>query len=217
MRSPNGREMKALFILSIIVPVSLLVTLRLTGILQEPITISETITLETIEWEFQRPSQTVTLDDELKSSYSSDEISVAMRVLMGKYSDDDPAFNYDYVTIGVTANLTVTNLNSFVEGVYVVIRKDSQSTVNWMDTELHFENLSLAERVGGYSWNTHAYIKLTGVNHSSSVYLSAAFFWSLLTSNNQTHQMELAFELTYFNGTAYKKVIQPFQLKIIGR
>jgi len=213
----NSRELKALFVLCIVAPVGILISLRLTGILQEPTTISETITLETSKWEFQRPSQTVTLDDELKSSYSSDEISVIMRVLMGKYSDDDPAFASDFVTIRVTANLTVTNLNSFTESVDVVLRKDSQSTTDWTETEFSFENLSLAERVEGYRWNTQAYLKLTGVDHSSSVYFSAAVFWSLLTPNNQTHQMGLAFELTYFNGTAYNKVIQPFQLKLLGR
>ncbi len=217
MKKLNGRELKALLLLSIVAPIGILISLRLTGILQQPITISETKTLETIKWEFERPNQTITLNNELDSSYTSDEMSAIMRVLMGTYSDDDPAFNYDFVIMEVTTNLTVANLNSFVEGVYIVISKDSQSTVSWLGTELRFENLSFIERVGGYRRNTQAYIRLTGVNRSSSVYLSAAFLWALLTPNNQTHQMEVDFELTYYNGTAYKKVIQPFQLKIIGR
>lgn len=49
------RDLKVLTLLSVVVPVSLLVTFRLTGILPEPerpITIAETITLDTIKWEF---------------------------------------------------------------------------------------------------------------------------------------------------------------------
>ena len=217
MEGLRKRKWVSLTLLSIVVPMSLLATFRLTGILQGPITISETITLEAVKWDFQRPSQTVTLDDELESSYISDEISAIMRVLMGKYSDDDPAFASDFVTIGVTTNLTVTNLNSFVESVYVVIRKDRQSTVDWTETELYFENLSLVERVEGYRWITQTYIRFSDLNHSNSVYLSAAFFWSLLTPNDQTHELEVSYELTYYNGTAYKKIVQPFQLEIIGR
>lgn len=217
MRKLNGRELKAFFILSIVAPVGILISLRLTGILQEPITISETITLDAVKEEFERPTQTITLGNELDSSYTGDEISANIHVLMGTYGDDDPAFNYDFVIVEVTTNLTVTNLDSFIEGVYVVIHKDNQSTISWMETKLRFENLSLIKLTQGYRQNTQSYIRLTGVNQSRSVYLSATVFWSILTPNNQTHLMEVSFELTYYNGTAYKKVVQPFQLKMIGR
>jgi len=216
MRKLNGRELKAFFILSIVASIGILISLRLTGILQEPTTISETLTLETIKWEFQRPSQTITLGNELDSSYTGNEISANIHVLMGTYGADDPAFNYDFVIVEVTTNLTVTNLDSFIEGVYVVIHKDNQSTISWMETKLRFENLSLIKLTQGYRQNTQAYIRLTGVNQSRSVYVSATVFWSILTPNNQTHLMEVSFELTYYNGTAYKKIVQPFQLKMIG-
>ena len=214
MKRSNKRSLKAVFILSIVVLVSLLATLRFAGILQEPV--RDNITLEIIEWEIKRPNQTVTLEDALKSSYSNSEMSTMMCVMIGTYSNDDPAFASDFVTIEVITNATTTTINSFVDSVYIVLHKDCQSTVDWISTEFYFENLSLIDQAQGYIQNTKAYISLKSLNHSNEVYLSAAAQWLLFTPNNQSHQLDVFFELTFHNGTSYKKVIQPFQLEILG-
>lgn len=215
MKKLNSRNLKALTLLSVVLPISLLVSFRLTGILQEPITISETITLETIKWEFERLNQTVTLNETLESQYSNSEMSTIMRVMIGSYIDHDPGFD-DYVTMGVSTNSTITTLNGFVESVYITLHKDNQCIVEWQETLFHFENLSLVGKVEGFIRDREAYINLRNMNHSKVIYLSATPTWFLLTPNSQTHQMEITFELTYYNGTAYKKLIQLFQLKLLG-
>ena len=217
MRRLNGRELKALFVLSIAVPVGVLVSLRLTSVLQEPIIISETITLETIEWKFQRPNQYVVIMDKLNVTYTVDDFSANMHVLVvdfannSQFSDDN-----DFLRMIMFINSTIPNQDGFVESVYVVFNKDQSSKIDWIGTEFYFENLSLAERIDGYKSNMEAYVKLNGMNHPDRIYFRATAEWSLLTPKNQPHQLELLYELTYFNGTVYKKVVQPFQLRIFG-
>lgn len=212
MRKLNGRHLKAL-ILSVVLPISLFISFRLTGILQE--TITETITLETIRWEFKRPNQSVILNETLKSPYSNGEISTIMTVRIWKY-DVDGLFLDDLVTITVSTNLTTIMPKSFVENVYIVLQTDYQSPVGWIHTDFRFENLSLID-VEEWGWRgTKAYVNLKGMNHPKGAYFSGLPLYRLKTPNNQTHQLEVIFELTYYNGTAYKEVIQPFQLKFLG-
>lgn len=217
MRRLNGRELKALFVLSIVVPVGVLVSLRLTGVLQEPIIISETIPLETIKWTFERPNQTVDIFKVVETFYNNDGLTANPKIHIWDYVDRPyGGYYFDCLYMAISINSTITNQDGFIESVYVILNKDQSSQINWMDTDFHFENLSLLERVYGYKSNMQAYVKLTGANHSNSVYFSSRVDWSLISPNNQTHQMEVAYELTYFNGTVYKKVVQPFQLRIIG-
>jgi hypothetical protein len=195
-----------------------LTTFKLTGILQEPST-PENITLETIKWELERPNQFIYIDEKLKATYTSDEISSTFHVIIGAYDENSVAYlGADYVDMAVRMNSTITNPNGFIESVRIVLRKGSQpSLVDWLLTYLNFTNLSVIDLAHGGKNYQDAYIQLAGVNHTDRIYFSATAVWSLLTPNNQTHQMEAVYELTYYNGTVYKKIIQPFQLKIVGR
>lgn len=218
MEGLSKRKWVSLTLLSIVVPMSLLATFRLTGILQEPMTISETIMLDAVQWEFERPDHYVYLDDKLEALYINDELSATLRVVMGTYTDNAVAYSgADVVTMGIEINSATINPKGFIERVHVVLRKDYKTSIDWINTNLDFKNLSLVNLAEGYERSTRAYIGLAGVNHTRSVYLWATGTWILLTSKDQTHQMEVVYELTYYNGTAYKKIIQPFQLKIIGR
>jgi len=214
--------MKALFVLSIIVPVGLLTSLRLTGILKGPITISETITLSEMDWEFERPEHDMYIDNRLESVYVNDGLSAKFRVVIGTYSANQVVYDgNDIITIGLGLNSTVVNPNSFIESVHVVFRADSQpSKVDFLLTHINFANLSLVDVTSGWTIEEkqkEAYVRLAGLNHPESVFLWATAIWSLQTQSDQTHQREMTYELTYFNGTTYKKIIQPFQLKVAGR
>ena len=83
------------------------------------------------------------------------------------------------------------------KSVHVVAEKDQQSTVDWEEASFDFENLSLVARADGYMWDTQAYIKLAGANHTSSVHARTITCWDLLTPNTQSHQLEIAYEITY--------------------
>lgn len=199
----------------------MLVAFRTTGILKEPPKL-EIINLEAVKWEFQRPNQYVIITDKLESTYVSDCLSVSMYVLMVSYHNNSKYHNdNDYLRIIVMINSTSTNPNCFVESVYVTFRKDSQpSLVDWLGSSLNFKNLSLFDYSSGWTIGENhrgAYVRTTNVNHSSQIYFQATAEWSLLTLGNQTHQTEVVHELTYFDGTVFKRIIQPFQLKVVGR
>ena len=180
------------------------------------ITIAENTTLDPVEWTFQRPNESVDILNKLNATYTGD-LSVNMYVLILHYKNNSIFVgDYDYLRISMAINATVGNAGGFIESVHVVAQKDQTSEVDWLETQFEFENLSLAARADGYRKNTHAYIKLAGVNHTGSVRAKAIVEWTLLTPNTQSHQLEVAYEIVYYNGTAYNKVVQPFQLNIVG-
>jgi hypothetical protein len=221
MEKLAGRRFRALMILSIVVPVGLLASFKLAGLLG-PAAISETTTLETIEWVFERPNQTVHIDDQLNATYDIDGLSVAFDLILGVYDNDEPVFyNNDLISIGMRINSTVTSPNSFIESVYVVVGKDSQpSLFGWISTYFgNSINLSLVAVSSGRTIGENykqAYARLNGEDNPEEIYFWATAEWSLLTPNNISHQIEVTYEFTYYNGTAYNKIIQPFQLKING-
>ncbi len=225
MKKLNGRELKALFILSIVAPVSILISLRLTGILREPITISETTILEAVSWEFQRPhpDHSVPIFDNLNVTYVGNGVSVTFSLELWQYINGSMSWipPGDWVDMKIMINATVTNPNGFVNDVYIVFQNDSQpSTAAWLRTFFSFENLSLAnvKEERNPEAFTKGYVKLTGTNRPTQVHFLTVAHWFLLdASSDRTHQTEVVYELTYYNGTAYKKIIQPFQLKILGR
>lgn len=211
-----NRLSKHKLVLLAILGIILLLGLLATYILQE-LAQPQAVTLEIIEWEIKRPNQTVTLEDALESLYSNSEMSTMMCVAIGIYSNDDPAFASDFVTMEMTANLTVTTPNGFVESIYIILHKDNQSAIDWVNTLFDFENLSLHRVQWGFLRVNEAYLELMGLNQPSNVHARASVIWRLPTPSKQNHQMEVTFEFTYFNGTVHKKVIQPFQLSLIGK
>jgi len=181
------------------------------------ITIAESTMLDPVEWAFQRPSGSVIILDKLNATYA-DGVSADMYVLMIRYENESRFVGgCDYLRISMAINATTSNPDGYIESVNVVAQKDQQSTVDWEETSFDFENLSLAARADGYRMDTQAYIKLADANHTGSVRAKALVMWDLLTPNTQSHQLEIAFEIVYYNGTAYNKVVQPFNLNIVGR
>jgi hypothetical protein len=216
----NKKRVLIFSVLSIVLPMSLLATFRLTGILQQPVTISETTTLEAVKWDFKRPDQSVKIGDRLEVLYTNAGLSANIYVLMEHYHESGAPDDNDYLRMVTAINLIATNQSFFIESVHVGFSKDSQSSlVDWLRTYFSFENLSLLGVSDGWTFEERykeAYVELAGVNHANSIYFGATAEWSLPTPNTQSHQMEVAYEITYYNGTAYNKVVQLFQLKIVG-
>jgi hypothetical protein len=203
----------SLTLLSIIVPVSLLATFRLTGILKEPITISQTITLESKEWEIERPNQTTSIEEDIATSYADDALTATMLVRIGVYVDTSAFVSrFDYMDVTVAIDLATTVPSCFIESIYVVFWEDwPASKLDWLRTSFEFENLSLMNLIDGMK----PYIRLTGINHPSNAQFKTEAVWTFLTPKNQSHHIKAAYEITYYDGTTYKKIVQPFLLNII--
>jgi hypothetical protein len=212
-----NRKTVSVVLLAVVLPISLVVALQLTD---RGIVIAENTMLDPVVWTFQRPNESVQfvyIDEKLNAPYVGDGLSANMYVMIGIYHENALAYGgCDHLSMLMAINATVGNAGGFIESVHVVAQKDQTSEVAWLGTLFDFENLSLADRADGYRRNTYAYIKLASVNHTSSVHAEATVEWNLLTPNTQSHQLEVAYEITYYNGTAYNRVVQPFQLNIIG-
>jgi len=224
MTKLNSREMKALFVLSIVAPVSILASLRLTRVLQEPRTISETITLEAVKWEFERPQpdQSIAIFDNLNVTYVGNGASVTFSLELRQYLNGSMSWipPGDWVDMKIVINATVTNHHGFVNDVFIVFQNDSQpSTAAWLRTFFSFENLSLSDvkEERNPEAFTKGYVRLTGTSRPGQIHFSTVAHWFLLdASSDRAHQIVAVYELIYYNGTAYKKVIQPFQLRFVG-
>ena len=215
--------MKAFFILSIVVPVGLLATFRLTGVLPGSIPISETITLDTITWSTPRPNNSIAqivFDHKLGRQYSSTELTAGLYLIVSDYIENSSTISYDTLRIVIAIDLNVTNPQGFVHSLSVIFRNDSKTSwVEFNDVNMNLENLSLKD-IGGES-NPEAYMKayvnLDGTDHNGNIYFWAAGKWTFLSDpSDESHQIEAIYELTYYNGTVYKKTTQPFQLILVG-
>ena len=98
MRMPFSSKWASLALLSIIVPVSLLATFRLTGVLPEPPK-PETITVETVSWNMSRPSDFTTVDERVENVYADDVALVRLGIFIGGY--------YETIQLGLLTTRTV--------------------------------------------------------------------------------------------------------------
>ena len=214
MEIPNLKTWRTAFLLSIIVPVGLLVTFRLTGIMKGPLTIAETATLKALEWEFTRPSpdKFVVINKSLNSNYASSDIALKQRVLIAEYAPrfmDDP-----FLDLAVETNSTVINRNGFIECIYIAFKDFKPCEIILLRTMLNPLNLTI---VGIEYGGTDCYIDLTCMNHARQAYFSIDLFhWFLRTTSTQNNYGRIIIETIYYNGTTYKKLIQPFELKVMS-
>lgn len=215
MRKLNGRELKALFVLSIVVPVGLFATLRLTGILQEPPTL-ETITVEPVSWQMDRPSMTVGfVDERIENALTTDEASVGIGVQIATYCDDtseEPFNGGDGVTFRVHVNTTMEPgfVASFAVRFYSI---DSNAFVFISQYFLvnHNATVTLMKHIGTNT--SEPYILATVVD--SPCYLSTQVYWVFYDQNLEGHQLRVAFEFTYQNTSVYKTLVLPILLEMV--
>jgi len=215
------RKWISLTLLSIVVPVALLTTFKITGVLREPATIAETKTLEPVEWEIERPSSTIDIDDTVKNLHNDGNVLIDSAVFIGHYVNHFSDYgSSDFVNLLV--NVTATLQAGFISSVNITFWEDYENSeaeffeVNaWPKFYSHVENLSIID-YAHHLWGKglKAFMELAEVNRPKSVDFGGIVHWILGSPQNHTNQMEVDVELVYFNGTAYKKTVQPFLLEI---
>ncbi|MEM3704359.1 MAG: hypothetical protein QXX59_00335 [Candidatus Bathyarchaeia archaeon] len=194
----------------------LLIILLILALNTKEIKIAENTTLKPITWTFQRPSTSVYIDNRLNASYIDDELLANMTIIFGIYHENDSAYNgNDHLSMALVID-AMAKYPGHIENIYILFQKDFLSKVCWMRTYFKLENLSLEALEDGHEWKTQAYIKLKSINQKNNIHAESAVEWSLLTVNTQSHRLDITFEMIYYNGTAYNKVVQPFQLNMVG-
>jgi hypothetical protein len=214
----NSNMRAAVVLLSIMIPVSLFTGLRLTGVLPDEPVISQTTKLLPVTWETERSaaSNPYLAQEYVNASYKGDiELTSTVSILYPGY---DVYFGtYEGALVGV--NATATLQKGFIYEVNVTFWENySDSTVGFQTGQIA-QNLSilfLSDYFTGQRGNgLKAFVTLAGKNQPNSVHFDTNdLSWRLNSPFNQTHIMEVDVEITYYNGTNYESIIQPFLLTI---
>lgn len=211
---PNLKTWKTALLLSIMVPVSLLTSFKLTGLIAEPQTIAETTTLPPVYWEFPRINGTigVYINDVLQATHVDDELSATLLLKIGKYSPQFYGFN-EALSMCTNVTLSVTNSKAFIESVRITFYEDFESSaVEWNEPLFECSNLHILDKKEGWKLPEKAFINLSSINRSGNASFFGVLLWDLFSPHDYANLMKVTFEITYYNGTVFKKLVQPFQL-----
>lgn len=204
-------------VLAVIVPVSLAL-LSLSGVFSQSPT-PESITAETVTWEIERPLGLLDIHQIVKKLYVDEVANFNLTLYVDDYGQDNWLQGGDTLDLGVYLAARVEN--GFVKNVNVTLYNDTQpSQVVWFELleRGQFDNLSVVDY--SYFVASEQYVKssvnLKGINKPSIVYFNSYLFWILKTANDKSHRITVSSEITYYNGTAYKKVALPIVLRVIA-
>jgi hypothetical protein len=215
-----------MLLLFIIVPVGILTMLKGLEILlgSTLVTVSETITLEPIKWEIERPSWIIDINETIQGTYADENVFMNSSILVDDFHDSGP---YGSPYIALIMNVTAIFQGGFACNLNFTFSENYQYSEVWVpnperDSAFYrpLKNLSIVDWAQAFDkwWllkgDVKAFIKTVGINNPSWVYFWGPAHWILRSSENRTFQLKLEVELLYFNGTAYKKVVQPYHLKI---
>ncbi len=223
LKLSNVKSWKTALLISIIIPTSLLTAFTLNNLLNKPITITETTTLEATEWQIERPTYITNIWEVTNASHKSDEILVNSTIFVDDFDDDyGGGFQSLMTCLNVTASLKkgfIYNLNiTFWENYeksLIDLYQPQEETRNYELGNLTIEGWAYGlDRWWLLRGNLKCFITLKAVNHPRKIQFSMPAEWAFKSPENQTHKLEIFIEVTYFNGTTYKRLIQPYQLKI---
>jgi len=181
------------------------------------IQLSETRTSQLVTWESGKLSGLFDISKILSASLDCDDGFANATVTLSFYSDGLLYFGL---------NLTAVMNGGHVENINATFRDDCLASYvrffglsdgSGEEMEANWKNLTLrAYNDFGRGSKVKAFISLDGLNDPKEVTSYLWLQWSVDSPRNQTEQLTLDVEVTYFNGTDHKKMIQPFQITLVA-
>jgi len=215
MGVPTGRKWIAFSLLAVVLPVSLLATLRLTGILPEPPK-PETITVESADWRIQRPQRYMDIKDTVENTYSNDSVSITVRISIHDYHENGlraPYWGRDGV--GFTANVSAAALKGFFTSIVVeFLPSDDNSTIYITQTFSRYHNTTVTriKGIGTTTGVTCIEAKVSG----SPCGLHMPIEWIFKDQNTDNHHLKVNFVVTYSDELTYRRAVMPIILDVIA-
>lgn len=219
-----NRKMAIAAAFLIIIPTGLFFSLLLSSVLNgSSIVVSETLEASLIRWSLERPGGSVDLSEEAVSEFSSAGMSSVFNVSIYDYYESDGGYGSQdvfYMRITVLGEVA----SGFVKSVHVASEEDyGPSIVDWFGNWQRLAHVTLENlTIDGYGdfgmlpggSGLKAFADLESVSDPKSVSFQGFARWALYSPKNRTHMMNLKVEMTYYNGTAYRKLVQPIELEI---
>lgn len=177
---------------------------------------AETVFLEPLNWQFER--------FDAYRGYHFDLPSAVNSSYYGSYFDAgtisesvlnfEPFEGYLFFTMNITADLS----QGFVKDINVVTFNSFPSSHFSFGYDLNptGEGFKVMENLTESMTGSNSLILADGVNHPRRVSMKLSPHLSLSSPDNQTEFATVYVEVTYFNGTSYKKAVRPFNLTLIA-
>lgn len=208
---------KATVLLSIIIPISLLATFRLAGILPEPPT-PETITTDAVSWNMSRPTQTIVIDMSVNNSYAREAVLVGFCLYIAGYRENFPTLPYgdlDSVDKFVFADVSIKQ--GYIHSITVRLsRSNDNSFLNIIDDP---DRTKLSNLTKKETWNniysSEVLFEATAVNKPAECSLMFTVSWMFNDQNNENHFVTVTLETIFFDGTIYRKLVIPIQFGVL--
>ncbi len=206
-------------LLAVAVPMGLLATFRLTGIIPEPPTITETVTAETITWNMTRPEEATGFAGRIiENNFNVNGTNVRLSIHITSYLENSEQFG-DCLWFSVNATANVQQ--GFIHSVYIKFLQTDQNAFLLISEQkewLTLENLKITSLSTEATYSREAHLYATGVNNPKTCTLTNPAYWYFLdvNENNLDHWTTITLETTYFNGTAYRKVTIPVQIGVLA-
>lgn len=213
----NGRKWFSLALLSVIVPVSLLATFKIAGIIPQPPN-TETIEVDTVSWNMTRPTETMGfVGKKAENRYDDNLTKIEMYVHVFDYMENSEGFG-DCTWFSVNASAHVEE--GFVHSMFVRLSEidpEAVLTIPRNDPWLKMYNLKTESTDTTGTNSSEAYIRATALNQPADCSLKIRVSWFFLDTdlNNLDHHVTVTVETIVYNGSAYKRIITPIKMNML--
>lgn len=208
----------SLMILFSVIPMGLLFTFRSTGVLSNPSVVAETNVLQNAELDLERPDTSIHILRAISNEYGDELLFLNTSCLVDLYVAGD-IFGSDAVALGV--HVFASLQKGYAVSVNISYYEHYQSS--WIRIDRpgnisgnNFGNLELSNYAEDLSVNDlKANVQFAGVKEPDIINLTLwGVNWELESSYDHSHLLETRIELIYFNGTTFRRIAQPFTIRI---
>ena len=211
MESRRNRKWGTITLLCVILPISLLIALKSTGLMQGIMPI-ETVTVGPVVWSFQRPHvlPPATPRFSISNSYNDSTTTIQYEI-NGTYQIWSSVEPFSDNTLGCRAIINATVKSGHIVSVTLTCFESSNSSRVSNNFDYHYSNLIGVDRKSMTSDPIKAYIKTLGVNHPLSVSFSGGFLCTL--GDLEKHELKATTEILCWTSSAYQKILLPIVLE----
>jgi hypothetical protein len=218
------KSWKVFLIVAVITCVGLFSAFKLGVFTSNPIVVAKTTVLKPVSWEFVRQNVTG-LDlsdygfDHVSSSYVTDSGGVLNETIAILSYSPPPGSEYGGELLEMWFDLASSFKQGFMVDANVTFQEnDMAPSIVDFRREVGLttcENLTIVGWEDNLDLNgLRAFVPLINSNDSGQTFFKQAVDWVLYGLDNQTQALTINADITYFNGTVYEEVVQPFQLQL---
>ena len=190
----------------------------MTGALHGPITVSEKISTEPVNWNMTRPTADFDINETIENVYVSHIILINFEVRPSKYYENDPdspAWGNDYVKLRAVGMVNVSS--GFVCSLAVRFSRinfESAVAIFQTSSSRQFENLQYAKANLGGGSGSEAFLETVATDEPKYCLLSIQAAWILAGSNDSTQELSVVLETTYYDGYCCRIITVPINLAV---